>query len=133
MDSKNRFHTDQTWWLVRAEHVALLLVLSGWVLLHHTQVDWLRFVVAFAVLDLIGYLPGALAHRRAQGKPIAPIYHHAYNLTHSYLFGGLLVGCWALLIGGPELAMLAVPIHLSGDRGIFGNTYKPVGLSFEPA
>ena len=28
--------------------------------------------------------------------------------------------------------MLAVPIHLSGDRGLFGNTLKPVELSFEP-
>ena len=29
--------------------------------------------------------------------------------------------------------MLAVPIHLSGDRGLFGNTYKPASLPFEPA
>ena len=28
--------------------------------------------------------------------------------------------------------MLAVPIHLSIDRGVFGNTLKPVELSFEP-
>jgi hypothetical protein len=28
--------------------------------------------------------------------------------------------------------MLAFPIHLSGDRGLFGNTYKPVSLPFEP-
>jgi hypothetical protein len=39
---------------------------------------------------------------------------------------------WAVLAGGPEWAMLAVPIHLSGDRGLFGNVYKPVSLPFEP-
>jgi len=28
--------------------------------------------------------------------------------------------------------MLAIPIHYLGDRGIFGNIYKPTSLSFEP-
>jgi hypothetical protein len=28
--------------------------------------------------------------------------------------------------------MLAQPIHLCGDRGLFGNLYKPLELSFEP-
>jgi hypothetical protein len=28
--------------------------------------------------------------------------------------------------------MLALPIHLSSDRGFFGNTYKSLSLPFEP-
>ena len=42
------------------------------------------------------------------------------------------VALWAYAIGGFEWAMLAVPIHLCVDRGVFGNTLKPIELSFEP-
>lgn len=131
MDNAHRFHTDETWCWVRAEHVALVLALSVLAALHAQNVAWERFVVAFAAIDLVGYLPGAVAFRRAGGVKIAPMYHHLYNITHSYLVAGAAVGAWALAIGGFEWAMLAVPIHLSGDRGVFGNVYKPVSLPFE--
>ena len=131
MDSKNRFHTTETWYLVRAEHVALLAVLVVLLFVHRQEVSWPLFVAAFLLIDLIGYLPGAVAYRRAGGR-ISPVYHHLYNLTHSYLTGGLIVGLWALAAGGFEWAMLAIPLHLSGDRGLFGNTYKPADLPFEP-
>ncbi len=132
MDARHRFHTPDSWRLVRAEHVAAVLALSAWGLWHAREMDWLRFVVAFALIDVLGYLPGALAFRRAGGACIAPVYHHLYNVTHSFLTAGLVLGTWTLLRGGPEWAMLAVPIHLCGDRGLFGNTYKPVSLPFEP-
>jgi hypothetical protein len=140
MDSKNRFHTPETWLLVRAEHVALLGVLVVLLFLHREETSWLRFAAAFLLIDLIGYVPGAIAYRRRQSLAlagsgpgrIAPLYHHLYNLTHSYLTGGLVVGLWALAAGGFEWAMLAIPLHLSGDRGLFGNTYKPWELAFEP-
>ena len=35
--------------------------------------------------------------------------------------------------GGFEWAMLALPIHLSGDRGLLGKSYKPLSLPFEAA
>jgi len=132
MGAISRFHTKQTWLWVRAEHIALLAVLVGLLALHLGEVHWWRFIFVFAAIDLIGYLPGAVAYRRAGGGAIPPLYHHLYNLTHSYLVGGLVVGLWALAIGHFEWAMLAVPIHLSGDRGLFGNTYKPTTLPFEP-
>jgi hypothetical protein len=133
MDTKNRFHTDETWLWVRAEHIALLLALVVLLALNVSEVNWPRFVAALVLIDLIGYLPGAVAYRRAGCRRIAPLYHHLYNLTHSYLTGGVVVGVWALALGGFEWAMLAVPLHLSGDRGLFGNTYKPMSLPFEPA
>jgi hypothetical protein len=120
------------WRWMRTEHMALVAALSVLVLFHWREVAWGRFVVAFALIDLVGYLPGAIAYRRAGGGRIAPLYHHLYNVTHSYLVAGALVGLWAFLSGGVEWAMLAVPIHLSGDRGLFGNVYKPVLLPFEP-
>ncbi|HEV3257967.1 MAG TPA: hypothetical protein VG013_13860 [Gemmataceae bacterium] len=133
MDTKNRFHTAQTWLWVRAEHLTLVVVLVVLLAVHLGEVNWLRFVVAFAALDIIGYIPGAFAYRRAGGGRITPFYHHLYNLTHSYLTAGVVAGVWALTLGGFEWAMLALPIHLSGDRGLFGNTYKPTALPFEPA
>ena len=131
MDNTNRFHTDETWLWVRAEHASVVLILCALTALYAREVAWDRFVVAFTVIDLVGYLPGAIASRRASGGRIAPIYHHLYNVTHSYLTAGIAVGIWALVRGGAEWAMLALPIHLSSDRGIFGNVYKPVSLPFE--
>ena len=103
------------------------------VLLHATAVHWPRFVLAFVLIDLVGYLPGAQAFRRARGGPIAPLYHHLYNVTHSFHTAAIVVGGWAVALGGFEWAMLAIPLHLCGDRGIFGNGPKPVHRPFEHA
>lgn len=134
MDIKNRFHTDSTFLLERLEHLMVVIACSAVVLYHWQEVHWIRFVVAFAVLDVIGYIPGAIAYRRRgqHGGRIPAIYHYLYNVTHSYLVAAALAAVWAFAIGGLEWAMLALPIHLSGDRGVFGNIYKPLELPFEP-
>jgi hypothetical protein len=133
MDPKNRYHTDASFLWVRAESLALLAALVVALALHLRQVRWERFALVFLAIDVIGYLPGAIAWRRQppSGR-IAPLYHHLYNLTHSFLTAGVIVLTWAALAGQWEWAMLALPIHLLGDRGLFGNTYKPVELPFEP-
>jgi hypothetical protein len=132
MDHVNRFHTNDSWRWVCAEQMALAAALAVLLTLHAREVNWERFIAAFAVIDIAGYVPGAIAFRRAGGRPIHPIYHHLYNLTHNYLIAAAVAGIWAIGAGGFEWAMLALPIHLSGDRGLFGNTYKPVSLPFEP-
>lgn len=132
MDPRNRLHTRQTFALVRAESIVLMLIAGVLLFQHRADVRWGRFVLAFLLIDLIGYLPGAVAYRRSGGRRIAPIYHHLYNAAHSYLSAGLAVTLWAVLGDGLEWAMLALPLHLAGDRGLFGNTYKPVELPFEP-
>jgi hypothetical protein len=132
MDAKNRFHTPETWLWTRIESIGVMLALIVMVALHIGEVRWGRFVFSFAVIDLIGYVPGAIAYRRQGGGKIAPIYHHLYNVTHSFLTGGAAIALWALATGGAEWAMLAIPIHYLGDRGIFGNIYKPTSLAFEP-
>jgi hypothetical protein len=132
MDAVNRFHTEQTWRWVRAEHLTLVAALAVVGLLHARDVAWGRFAAALLLIDVVGYVPGALALRRSRSGRVAPIYHHLYNITHSYLTAGIVAGLWASATGGFEWAMLALPIHLSGDRGFFGNTYKPVSLPFEP-
>ena len=121
---------DASRW-VRAEHAGAVVILAALVLAHWSEVAWPRFVLAFVAIDAVGYVPGALAFRRARGGPIAPIYHHLYNLTHHYLVAAAAVTLWAFTGGGLEWAMLAVPIHLSGDRGFLGNAFKPSAAPFE--
>jgi hypothetical protein len=118
-------------WLTRAEYLALMAVSGLLMLLHVRDVSWLRAAIAFAAIDLIGYLPGARAFRRAGGQPISPLYHHLYNVTHNFLTAALAAAIWALAGGRFEWAMLALPLHLAGDRGIFGNGFKPVAFPFE--
>jgi len=114
----------------RLAYLAVLLVLAVVLLWHLPALDWPRFILAFAAIDLFGYLPGTLAFRRAGGGPIAPLFHHLYNVTHSFLTAALVIGVWAAL-GGLEWAMLAIPLHLCGDRALFGNGPKPAHRPFE--
>ena len=158
MDPHHRIHTRATFRLVRAEALLALAALCYLLAAFAHDVHWGRFLIAFALIDLIGYLPGALAYRRqlrrkdrpscpdaqppdphqtaapAQGAiRIAPIYHHLYNLAHSFLTTAAVIAVWFACTGDVEWAMLALPVHLLGDRGLFGNTYKPASLPFEPA
>ncbi|MDH5181033.1 MAG: hypothetical protein OEZ39_04800 [Gammaproteobacteria bacterium] len=132
MDIKNRFHTNSSYMLVRAEHLIVVVACSVLALMHIGEINWWRFIGAFLIIDLVGYIPGAIVYHRQKGGPIPAGYHYMYNIMHSYITAAAWVGIWALLIGGFEWAMLALPIHLSGDRSIFGNIYKPSTLSFEP-
>ena len=120
-------------WLTRAEYLALMLAAAALLLLHVRDVSWPRAALAFAALDVIGYLPGARAFRRSGGGAIGRAYHHLYNITHNFLTLAAVSALWALLAGGWQWAMLALPLHLAGDRGIFGNGWKPADRSFERA
>jgi len=126
------FVPDQgaSWWM-RAEHVAIVAIFTSLALAHFEDISWGRFIAAFLLIDLVGYLPGAVAFRSSGGQRIPRIYHLLYNLTHSYVVEGAIVALWMLASGGPEWAMVAVPIHLSGDRGLLGNFSKPWPLPFE--
>jgi len=131
MDKFNRTHSKGTYWLMRAEHLAVVVVCSCLAIKHFKEVDLWHFAIAFLVIDLAGYLPGLVAYLHQGKGRIAPAYHYLYNFMHSYLTWGVIVILWAQA-GGWEWAMLAVPIHLSGDRGVFGNVFKPVDRHFEP-
>ena len=131
MDSHNLFLTRTTYRLLRAEYGAALIAAVVLALIHFGQIRWPVFIGMFVYIDLIGYLPGALAYRRARGGHIGRGFYVLYNTMHSFLSAGIVAGAWCLLVR-PEWALLALPIHLCGDRAIFGNFPKPFGLSFEP-
>ncbi|GAA3486010.1 membrane protein [Streptomyces cremeus] len=98
---------------------------------HLDEVRWLPAIGLFLYIDLIGYLPGALAHHRSPDKRIPKVYYVLYNVMHSLVTQGLVVLAWIWLFGA-EWALLVVPIHLFGDRALFGNFLKPFAPRFEP-
>ncbi len=132
MDSHNLFLTPTTYRWLRAEYAVALVAALVLAVIHLGDIRWPVFVAMFAYIDLIGYLPGAVAFRRAAGAPISRVYFRLYNAMHSMVSAAAVALAWCLLVG-PEWALLALPIHLCGDRAVFGNFLKPFGVSFEPA
>jgi hypothetical protein len=131
MDPKNLFATRTTYRALRAEYGVALVASVVLALLHFGQLRWAVFIPLFVVIDLVGYIPGALAWHRSHGQGVPRVYYVLYNVAHSGLTGAAIVGAWCLLVR-PEWALLAVPIHLCGDRALFGNILKPFGVAFEP-
>ena len=134
MDKYNMFFTRTIYNIVRLEHLLILIGLSILVLAHHADVNWLRFIIAFAWSDVIGTFPGLYwYYKRSKNHAIPQAFYVAYNLGHSFLVVAAVTALWYLAAGQLEWAMLAMPIHLLGDRAIFGNIYKTPSLEFEPA
>ncbi|MFI7676229.1 hypothetical protein [Actinophytocola sp. NPDC049390] len=132
MDAVNRFDTRTTHLLMRLENLIALGVCVALFVLHIDEVRWLPAVLLFVYIDVIGYLPGALAFHRSPTKRIPKVYYVLYNTMHTFSTQFVVVGAWVLVFGW-EWALLAIPIHLFGDRALFGNTLKPFAVSFEPA
>lgn len=131
MDQANPFETPHTFALHRAEYLVAFAVCSVLIVMHLDEIRWLPAIGLFLYIDLIGYIPGAIAFRRSGGKPIPKFYYVLYNVMHSLITQGAVVALWCAVIG-PEWALLAIPWHLSGDRGLFGNFMKSFALPYEP-
>ncbi|MEV0262378.1 hypothetical protein AB0I49_13660 [Streptomyces sp. NPDC050617] len=132
MDQANPFDTPTTAALHRSEYLVAFAVTTGLIIAHAGEIRWFQAIALFLYIDLVGYLPGAVAYRRSRTKEISKVYYVLYNTMHSVVTQGAVAALWWWLIG-PEWALLLLPWHLFGDRGLFGNFYKPFGLHFEPA
>jgi hypothetical protein len=131
MDTKNTFDTPTTARLHRAEYAVALAVVTGLSVYHWHDIRIVPALILFFYIDLIGYIPGAIAFHRSQTKRIPKAYYLLYNTMHSALTMGAVCGLWAWLVK-PEWALLAVPTHMCIDRAIFGNQLKPFSVPFEP-
>jgi hypothetical protein len=135
MDKYNTFHTRSTYALERLDWAVLMFLSIALVLLNWREIHWWRFIVAFLFPDAIATFPGVFiyyARRSGDHRSIPRICHRLYDFGHSFTGVAFFCAVWWLLAGKPEWAMLAFPIHLAGDRSIFGNIYKPLGTAFEP-
>jgi hypothetical protein len=131
MDAKNWFATETTYRLMRLEYAVALVICAVLFLTHLGEVRWVPFVLLFVYIDAIGYIPGAIAYHRAGHQPISRSYYLAYNVMHCLATQMIVALLWIWAFG-PEWALLALPIHLFGDRALFGNFLKPFAVSFEP-
>ncbi|MBB1244471.1 hypothetical protein GL263_12990 [Streptomyces durbertensis] len=131
MDQRNVFDTPVTARLHRAEYLVAFAVTTGFAVAHLDEIRWPVAIALFLYIDVIGYIPGAIAFHRSKTKQIHKAYYVLYNTMHSLITQAAVIGAWCLFVG-PEWALLAIPWHLFGDRGLFGNFYKPFGLHFEP-
>ncbi|GHE15584.1 hypothetical protein [Streptomyces alanosinicus] len=131
MDQLNAFDSPTTSRLHQAEYLVGLGVSVALFIAHIGEVRWLPAIALFVSIDLIGYVPGAVAYRRSPTKRIHKGFYIAYNTMHSLITHAALIGVW-IWASGAEWALLAIPIHLFADRGVFRNSMKPFGLPFEP-
>ncbi|MFF5706540.1 hypothetical protein ACFY7H_29235 [Streptomyces sp. NPDC012794] len=131
MDIKNPVESPVTFNLHRLEYLVAFAVTIGFILWHFTDINWFAAIGLFLYIDLLGYIPGAIAYRRSPDGRIHKAYYVLYNSMHSLLSVAAVGLLWMWLIG-PEWALLALPFHVFGDRGVFGNFLKPFGLPFEP-
>jgi hypothetical protein len=131
MDAANPFETPTTFKLHRLEYLVGLGVSVALIIWHFGDIRWLPFAALFFYIDVIGYIPGAIAFRRSPNHEISKVYYVLYNTMHSLVTQSAVIGLYALIFGW-EWAMLAIPFHLAGDRGLFGNFMKSFDLPFEP-
>ncbi|MER6786906.1 hypothetical protein ABT330_20200 [Streptomyces sp. NPDC000658] len=131
MDALNRFDTRTTYRLIRLEYLFGLVVSFYFLFEHLGDIRWWPFAVLFVHIDLIGYIPGAVAYHRSRTKRISRTYYVLYNTMHSMATQAVIALLWGLLVHS-EWALLALPIHLCGDRALFGNFLKPFAVNFEP-
>jgi hypothetical protein len=131
MDAKNPFESPTTYRLHRAEYLFGWIVVSILIVLNWSEIRLLPAIILFAYIDLVGYIPGAIAFRRSKNGRISKNYYLAYNIMHSMVTQGAVILIWGLTIGW-EWALLAIPWHLFADRGVYGNFLKPFSLPFEP-
>lgn len=131
MDAVNHFESKTTYSLIRLEYLGALGVAFYFFFGHLGEINWWAFAFLFVYIDAIGYIPGAIAFHRSATKRISKTYYVLYNTMHSMATQGAVTLLWGLLFGW-NWALLALPIHLCGDRALFGNFLKPFGVTFEP-
>jgi hypothetical protein len=94
MDAKNPFETPTTFRLHRAEYLVGFAVSTALLIWHWHQVHWLVALGLFAYIDLIGYIPGAIAFRRSKTHKISKVYYVLYNTMHSLITQAAVVALW---------------------------------------
>lgn len=131
MDHINRFETKTTFGLLRAEYFVGMTVSGALLIWNISEVRWLPAILLFSYIDLVGYIPGVIAHFTKKREPLPKYYYVLYNTMHSFLTQSVVVALWAYFIGW-EWALLVIPLHLCGDRALFGNFMKQFSIPFEP-
>jgi len=136
MDPENTFFTRRTAQLMRLDYVCLLALSLCAMVAQWSELELWHFVAAIAWQDLLGYYPAAAVYYwpRPSGtvRRLPRAFYVVYNLTHGVPLNLAVLSVWWAANSGWEPAMLAIPIHLCIDRGVFGRYYKSFCIAFEP-
>ncbi|HFF9487098.1 DUF2156 domain-containing protein [Serratia bockelmannii] len=130
MDAVNSFETRNTRIMVRSEYGFLLLASLFVTFYHWQELRLIPLIFLFSYIDMIGYIPGAIAYRVHKGN-VPEIYYFLYNSTHNFVTAMLVAVAWCYFVR-VEWALMGILIHLFGDRSLFGNEFKSRCMSFEP-
>ncbi|MGF0318049.1 hypothetical protein [Nocardia fluminea] len=131
MDIANRFATPTVFRLLRLEYGVALVIMLGIFIAHLDEVRWGPAIILFAYIDVLGYIPSLFARLKSGTIERGKIHYLLYNFMHSFVTQAAVVGLWTAVYGF-EWALLVVPMHLCGDRAIFGNFIKSFHVPFEP-
>ena len=115
--------------LLRSEYAVLLLLTVCVVIYNAPTIDWVDFVLMFALIDVIGFLPGYF-WCKFNGQEIPPAgFYRAYNLSHHLSFALIVsAGYWFWI--NNNWAFLALFMHQFGDRAVLGNFHKNINNPF---
>ena len=115
---------------IRLEYLTALVLTAVLVLTHLRDINWLIFVLAFLYIDLIGYIPGLIRVFVKKSAYIEKPFYYAYNTTHSFVTAiPIAVIGWYLI--DARWSLLAIFLHLFGDRALLNNYTKDVNGPFE--
>lgn len=120
---------SNTLWLLRIEYICLFIISLIVAYRHFQDINWIQFIVIFAIIDLIGYIPGYLYVKYTKETVPNRFFYILYNTTHN--FGVVILVLfisWQLNL--LTWSFIAIPLHLFGDRGLLGNFYKPFESPF---
>ncbi len=135
MDKFNMFFTRTLYNMVRLDWLCIMTILIVAVAVNWREVDWARFIIMFWIIDIIGTAPAMYfdyRNKREGNTGDVPRWCVvSYNVCHSFFTVSIVTLAW-FFISGVEWAMLAMPMHLAADRGVFGNIYRSFGLKFQP-
>jgi len=135
MDYKNQFVTKNIYYYSRLDYLVGLVGCLVLMYLNYESINIWVFILILALPDVIGYYPAAMLYYlrpKSSRRRVPVVFYYIYNLSHGVFLNTVCCFVWSYYAGGLQFEMLAFPIHLCIDRGVFGLFYKSRKISFVP-
>lgn len=134
MDNKNLFVSRNIYYYNRLDYIVLLI--SCLILIYYNWGDFnsISFILMLVWPEL-GFYPAAFWYffkSDSDNRSVPEIFYYIYNISHGVVANLSVILIWMYIADGFQWAMLAFPVHLGIDRGLFGLFYKSRKISFIP-
>ena len=111
---------------LRIENLILGSIAFGLSIYYYAGINWWHYIALFALIDVIGYIPGRTWCILNKESVPPKLFYTLYNICHNLVFVSVVSLIYWFFIE-KNLAILALFVHLFGDRGVFGNFNKEYG------